>query len=183
MIRYFQHFVFCIFFFPIMAFSQDLGITFGIRSDSADTDRPATSVTALNSVSLGAVMKSEMTEKLALRVAMQYTPRQYQLQSSGVSENYKFTYFELPVGILFKLSDAGGVFVGPSFGFGLDKSCGQSGVCQGVSNSVTSVQFGASFKYAPQLGIEIFYEKGVSQISPQIQQQRAVGVNLLVTFD
>jgi hypothetical protein len=183
MFRYLRHFVFCVFFFPIAAFSQDLGITIGIRSDSGDTDLPGTSVASLNSVTFGAVMKSDMTETLALRVAMQYIPRQYQLQSLGANETYKFTYFEIPVGILYKLSDAGGVFVGPSFGFGLDKSCGQMGVCQGVSNSVTSIQFGASFKFAPHLGVEIFYEKGISQISPQIDQQRAVGVNLFVTFD
>lgn len=162
--------------------AQDIGFTMGIRSDSADTDVTQSSVKGANSVSFGAIVKTEVNEVISLRLGMQYVPRQFELQSTSENTNFRFTYFELPVGLLYKFSDAGGVFVGPSFAFGLDKSCGSSN-CQSASNSLTTLQVGASFKFAPQLGIELYYESGMSQIVSQLQQQRAVGANLMVTFD
>jgi len=166
---------------PVLA--QDVGFTFGIRSDSADTNVTGATVSGVNSVSFGAIMKTELTENFGLRLGMQYVPRQYQITSANSTESFRFTYFEVPVGLLYSFSDAGGFFFGPSFGFGLDKFCGQALVCQGVSNSLTSFQFGASFKFAPQIGLEVFYETGMSPLAPQLQQQRAVNINLMVTFD
>jgi len=172
------------FFISLESEAQDIGFIVGIRADSADTDVSGAKVSGENSLSFGAILKTEFSETLGLRMGMLYVPRQYryELNINWSSEIYKFTYFELPVGLLYRFSDAGGVFIGPSFGFGLDKSCG-SNSCQGVSNSLTTMQFGASFKFAPQIGAEIFYETGIIKISPQFEQQRAIGANLMVTFE
>jgi hypothetical protein len=171
-------------FLPLVSQAQDVGFVVGIRADSADTEVTGAQVSGQNSVHFGAILKTELTETLGLRLGMLYVPRQYEYQvnQNSSSEVYKFTYFELPVGILYRFSEAGGVFIGPTFGFGLDKSCA-SNPCQGVSNSLTTMQVGASFKFAPQFGVEIFYETGMSNITSQLKQQRAVGANLMVTFE
>jgi hypothetical protein len=165
--------------------SQDIGVSIGFRSDSADSDLATMSAHSETSLSFGLVGKMDLSEIFALRLGMQYVPRQYRLQSRDdlSSELFKFIYFELPLALLYKVSDFGGLFAGVSVGFGLDRVCGQLGSCHGVGNSLASFQLGASFKVAPQFGLEVFYEKGLSHIAFHLRDQRAVGANLLITFD
>lgn len=164
------------------AWSQDVGFNIGIRSDSADPATTGVQASAVNSAVFGAIVRSNLNEKLSLRYGMQYVTRSYQLETLGVGENHTFTYFEIPLGVMLRMSDFGGFFIGPALAFNLDKKCG-SGTCQSVGASLTSLQVGGSFKFAPQLGAEVYYESGLGNVSSEVTRQRAVGVNLLVTFD
>ncbi|MCS6837246.1 MAG: PorT family protein, partial [Bdellovibrionaceae bacterium] len=136
-----------------------------------------------SSISFGAIGRFELSERLGLRTGMHYIPRQYEWEQGGQSNRLRMTYFELPATFLYYFTEGGGVFLGPSFSFNLDKDCGTL-VCSGVSGNIVWMQFGASFKVAPQIGVEVFFEQSLgTPIKTHVTQPRAVGFNFFVTFD
>lgn len=166
-----------------LAQAQDIGFNVGLRADSASPANSSYTISGQNALTFGSVIKSLISDKIALRYGLQYTQRQYQIEQSNLTQTHKFTYFEIPVGILYQLNEFGGLFLGPSLGLGLEKNCGPGVSCIGFNSSYVSMQFGASFKFAPQMGVEVFYESGLSAVTRDIQSPRAVGLNLLITFD
>lgn len=169
--------------FSSLAQAQDIGFTLGLRADSGTPANGSYTISGQNAVTFGSIIKSSISEKLALRYGLQYTTRQFQIEQSNQNQLNKFTYFEVPVGLLYQLNEFGGLFFGPSLGLGLEKNCGAGVNCLGVNSSYVALQIGASFKFAPQMGLEVFYESGLSALAQNIQSPRAVGLNLLVTFD
>jgi hypothetical protein len=165
---------------PVMA--QDLGVLIGLRSDSGDSSIASTKINSLNSTYFGLLGRFLLRERLGMRVGMNYTTRQYNVEVSGNTTQYKFSAFEIPVAAMYWLSEAGGLFLGGSLALGLDKDCGP-GTCQDYRSSWNTFQFGASFKVAPQLGVEVFFEQGLSAIAKPFDSHRAFGVNGFVSFE
>lgn len=165
---------------PVMA--QDLGVLIGLRSDSGNTSVANTEIHSLNSTYFGLLGRFLLSERWGMRVGMNYTTRQYNVEASGNTTQYKFSAFEIPVAAMYWLSEAGGLFLGGSLALGLDKDCGP-GTCQDYRSSWNTFQFGASFKVAPQLGVEVFFEQGLSAIAKPFDSHRAFGVNGFVSFE
>lgn len=174
-----------------LASAQDLGVVVGYRSDSADSGSATTTLDTMGNVQVGAVGKFQLSEAFWLRSGMIYIQRSYGFTTTLVpaTGTYKATYFEIPLGLLWKLSDAGGVFAGGAFNLGLSNKCDISAgaTCSftGHANSPFAAQLGASFKVAPQFGFEIYYEAltGNKKIAEGIDNARAIAANLMITFD
>lgn len=169
--------------FGFAAQAQDVGIIAGYRADSADAETSGLTVEGKGGFQFGAVAKFEVHNAWQVRSGFIYTQRAYEVKSGGVSlADTKFTYFEVPANILYKFSDYGGAFIGPAVAFNVSKNCGDAD-CEGVSSAPLFLQFGASFKFAPQLGAEIYYEMGMSKIANELKSPRAVMANFMITFD
>lgn len=166
----------------VQLYAQDLGVSIGLRSDSADSSVSGTKVNAGSSVAFGLLGRFLMSDRWGLRTGMFYNPRQYSLSTGGGSVNYKFSSFDIPVSLMYWLSEGGGLFVGAGLSLGLDKDCGP-GSCTDYQSSSVFYQLGASFKLAPQFGLEAFYEQMSSAVAQPLSRQNAVGINLFFTFD
>ena len=69
----------------------------------------------------------------------------------------------------------------------LDKTYSGTGVFAGGSvtgaqSSINPFIIGAAFKFAPQLGANVFFETG-GDAANNLKNYRSVGVNLMFTFD
>lgn len=168
----------------LAAQAQDVGIVLGMRSDNADSDDSAVKITGKNSFQGGAIAKFDLKDKWQIRSGFIYTQRAFEVGTPGskLTTDFKFTYFEVPANLLYKFSDYGGAFVGPAIAFNVSKDCG-AGTCSGVNSSPLFLQLGASFKFAPQLGAEIYYEMGLSKLADHVTSPKAVMANILITFD
>lgn len=163
--------------------AQDMGVVAGIRSDSADAENSGYNVNSKTDWQVGGVAKFALHEKWNLRTGFVYLQRSYEIApSGGTSTDWKFTYFEIPVGIMYKFSDFGGAFVGPAIDLNVSKDCG-SGSCSGVNSTILPIQIGASFKFAPQMGFEFYYETSSSKIADGVTNPKAVAANFMITFD
>lgn len=172
---------------PVVASAQDLGVILGYRSDNADAD--GAKVSAPGNFQGGLLAKFPTSETLWIRTGLVYAQRNINLEANGtgIKTDYKLSYFEVPLGALYKFSDFGGVFAGANIALNLGNSCdvegGGSCSISGLNSSPTFFQFGGSFKIAPNFGFELYYEGGLSSIATGINNERAVVVNAMITFD
>jgi len=168
------------------AMAQDVGVVVGIRSDNADGEG-AVKITGKTNFHAGVIAKFDLSGPLQLRSGFLYTQRAYDFTlttTPTVTGGYSMTYFEIPLGVLWKFSDYGGVFAGPALSFNLANSC-PGGNCTGaeVNSSPLAIQLGGSFKVAPQFGFEVYYETMTSALAKDLKNGRSIIANVMITFD
>lgn len=185
--------LFVYFFAAITAFafegrSQDFGLLAAYRTDSADA-RPGFAIGSRANWSAGMLGFLPMVGDLQLRGGFLYSQRQYGYSNTAGSDlgRFDFTYFDVPIGIKYKIGDYGGPFVGLVLPLNVSKACpnaapGGSG-CNDVSGAPLGYQIGASFKFAPQLGVELYYEALGTRLADGVENAKAVVAGLLITFD
>lgn len=172
--------------FSLPALAQEVGVVAGFRNDNADAASTNATVSSTTGFQAGILTKRELAGPLQLRTGFIYTSRTYGYSSPGsaVSGDFKVTYFEIPAGLLYKFSDYGGAFAGAALNLNLAKDC-PGGSCSGadVATAPISVQFGGSFKFAPQMGFEVYYEMMTGNIAKDIKSVRSLVANLTLSFD
>jgi hypothetical protein len=164
-----------------LAEASDYGVAVGIRSDSATSNTSSTNISGNTDYQGGVVANIDLVSSLQIRTGILYTTRQYGYSPAiGATGQAVFTYADVPLGLLWALSDYGGPFVGANFGFNVSSSC-PGGNCTGVASSIAGYQFGVHFKFAPQFGAELYYES-MAAVMPGIDNPKAVAGNIFVTF-
>lgn len=174
----------CVFVLSTSAMAQDLGVVVGFRNDQADSETAGVDISGKTNIQGGMVAKFELSGPLQIRTGAIYVQRAYSAKGLlGVEQETKASYLEIPVGLLYKFSDYGGVFAGPAFGLNVSKDCpgGCSGA--GINTSPMTLQVGGSFKFAPQMGFEFYYETMSSTFATGVTNARAIAANLMITFD
>ncbi len=83
---------------------------------------------------------------------------------------------------MFKFMENVGVYGGVNVDFNLSDDCG-SPSCDDVQSLTTPIVIGAAFKFAPQMGANVFFESGSGEVAEGVKDFKAVGVNLMITFD
>lgn len=178
-------FLFC-FAFTSSALAADFGLEFGFRSQSADIDSRATN-NAKTNYQLGGIGHFELSGPWKVRSGLMYTQRSMEFSTAGATTDFVVSYFDVPVQALYKFEDYGGVFFGPVLALNLEKKCTISGgvdcTVEGVKSPLVPIQLGGTFKFMPQLGATLFYEMVTGEVVEHVDNARAVGVNLLFTFD
>lgn len=175
--------------FAVSASAASYGLEVGFRQQSASAPTGATA-TSQNGAQVGLSSSFELGGALGLRVGYLYTQRPmiYKDDLLGTETKVGLNYFDIPVAVMYRFEDYAGVFAGVSFGLNLDNSCDGTG-CKvtDVTSLVTPIQLGASFKFAPQLGATVYYEMLSGDVAKlngtKLADYKAVGVNLMITFD
>lgn len=168
----------------LAAMAQDVGVVLGARSDNADAETATAEVTGKMNFHGGVISKFDVSGPLQIRTGFLYTQRSFTYAVGGANVgDFSMSYFEIPAGLLWKFSDYGGAFVGPAVSFNLSKSC--PGNCNGadVVSLPIALQLGGSFKVAPQIGFEVYYETVPSGLAKELKSPRSVVGNLMITFE
>lgn len=165
-----------------MAFANEFAITGGARFDNADSGTVGTSVEARLNFQAGVLGFIELGGRNYLRTGAEFATRSYGFKTSTVAlGDARFTSFDVPVGYLFRFSDYGGIFAGGLFTFNFSKDC--PGGCTSASASPVGAQFGASFKIAPQIGGEVYFEMMSQKLASGVENPKAVVGQLYFSFD
>jgi hypothetical protein len=124
---------------------------------------------------------------LWVRSGLLYVQQNYNLSFGNAGGNINLSYFQVPVDVLVKFSDYGGVFVGAAADLNLSNSCSVPGYgscsVQGVNSLPIALEFGGSFKFAPNLGAELYYQQITGNVVTALKNERAVALNFMITFD
>lgn len=171
------------------ASADDFAAAVGFRTNSADAVSTSNSVNSKSGFGAGAIGFFDLGDKVQLRTGFLYNQRNVTLTSGTAEADLNSAYIDIPVTAMYRFAEYGGAFVGPVVGLLASDECESSiaGACTGAkspSSTLVGFQFGVSFKFAPQLGGEFYYEMVPSTYWPDaLKDARTVGANLLLTFE
>lgn len=165
------------------ASANDFAAVVGFRSNSADAVTAGVNTSSKTGIGAGVLGFFDLQGALQGRVGFIYNQRNI---AAGTPEyDYNASYVDIPVTAMYKFADYAGAFAGPVIAMLASKECKAPGGCSTSPESMSiGVQFGASFKFAPQVGAELYYEMIPSTYwKDTFKSMRTVGVNLLFTFE
>lgn len=162
---------------------NDYGLEVGVRQQSGDVDGGGSTKSQMG-MQFGATAHFPVSGPLHLRTGMLYTQRS--LAVEGTPDNkVSMNYLDVPLALLYKFEEYAGFFVGVSLGLNLDKSS-DVGTVTDVKSPLMPLLLGVTFKFAPDLGATLYYESAsgeVAKVGTSLKDYRAVGANLMITFD
>jgi hypothetical protein len=177
----------------LSASANDFAAAVGFRSNSADLVNPSSSlsVNSKTGLGLGVIGFFDIGNAFQIRSGFLYNQRNYQIAIAApfnVDVDLNLAYIDIPITAMYKFADYAGAFAGPVVGLLASKECkASSGSCtltKDPESMLLGLQFGASFKFASQLGAEIYYEAIPSEFwKDGLKNSRTVGANLLFTFE
>jgi hypothetical protein len=176
------------------ASANDFAAAIGFRSNSADlvsTTGVTASVDSKTGFGAGVIGFFDMGADFQIRSGFLYNQRSYKVSYTSpiaAEAELNLAYIDIPVTAMYKFADYAGAFAGPVVGLLASKECklagGTCAITKDPESLIVGLQFGASFKFAPQLGAELYYETIPSEFwKDGLKNARTVGVNLLFTFE
>lgn len=122
--------------------------------------------------------------QFGLKTGLYYSERSFDVTTGATNTTGKITYADVPVHFMYKLEDYAGIYFGPSFSMKMGDNCSNCGTgLQNVKSMVTPLTFGAQFKFAPNFGLNLFFETVSGEVATGLNNSRALGTNLLITFN
>ena len=172
----------------LTAMAENQGaLLLGFRQNAASTDVDGASIESKIGYNFGGIALIDLTEKLKLRTGFIYAQRDVDAKVGSDTTEYKLTYFDIPVTLYVPVSDMVGVFGGITRGLKSSVSCsnkdGSSCTVDDAKSSIMPFIIGANFKIAPELGFEMYFEKGSEEIVKSVQDFTTVGANVFYTFE
>ncbi|KYG66966.1 hypothetical protein AZI86_08055 [Bdellovibrio bacteriovorus] len=163
---------------PAMA-DIDYGLEVGIRQQSGDVKSGSTD--SQMGLQFGATVHAPLSGPWHLRTGMLYTQRPLVVKATP-DNKVTMNYLDIPVALMYKFEEGAGVYAGISLAMNLDKKA-DSGTVEDVKSPMTPFILGATFKFAENLGAGIYYETASGEAAKNLENYRAVGANLMITFD
>ncbi|MFN3696741.1 MAG: hypothetical protein ACK4VO_04805 [Pseudobdellovibrio sp.] len=126
---------------------------------------------------------SDDVKNFGLKTGLSYIERSFKNETGSQKIEGKITYADVPLHFMFKFEDYAGIFIGPSLAMKMSDECtGCSSGAAGVKSSIMPITFGGQFKFSPNLGLTLFFEKA-GDLATDIKDSRAIGLSLLLVFD
>ncbi len=158
------------------------GLEGGFRWSSADAKNSTSNKQTLG-FQIGGSGVFDIATNFAIKSGLFYTERAFKNSFGSATEvTGKITYFDIPVLLMFKFEDYAGVYLGPALSFKMSDEISQDSL-QNVKGSVVPFLVGGQFKFAPNMGVNIYFESVSGAIADNLENSRSVGANLLLTFD
>lgn len=124
----------------------------------------------------------DIAGNFGIKTGLFYNERPFESTFGSSTLKGKITYFDIPVLLMFKFEDYAGVYVGPAMSLKLSDEV-SPGKLTNIKGNVVPLMVGAQFKFAPNFGANIYFESVSGEIADNISNSRAVGANLMITFD
>lgn len=173
-----------------LADAMDYGLIAGFRSQSGDIDTSGQSVKSAVGYQLGAIGNLKLHDSILLRSGLMYVERPTKLSVDGTNAeaDAKLTYFDVPVNLAFKFEDYASIYFGVNLSLNLSSSLSASGgypasKLNDVKSMVVPITLGADFRFAPQMGANLFFETLSGEVAQGLKNYRAVGANFIYYFD
>ncbi|HEY8270375.1 MAG TPA: outer membrane beta-barrel protein [Pseudobdellovibrionaceae bacterium] len=163
------------------ASAQFMGVELGVRQQSASPVATGISTNTEMAYQFGLVGAFPMVDNFLFRSGFLYTQRPVTAKIGTATTKYTFNYFDIPLTVLWKLNDFGGVYGGVNLSLVASADCDNCGTTVDKKGAMPLV-VGGSFKFAPNVGVDVYFE-AMDKINDDFKEGRAVGANLLITFD
>ena len=170
-------------FVSIQSFAQYMGVEVGVRQQSATAENANVSTNTEMAMQFGLVGAFAISEPILFRTGFLYTQRPITAKLNTLESKYTFNYFDIPLTLMWKFNEFGGVYGGVNLALIASADCSGVGCPASVDKKgAMPLVIGGTFKFAPNFGIDVYYE-ALSKFNDNFKDGRAVGANLLITFD
>jgi len=163
------------------ASAQYMGLEVGVRQQSSEAVAAGVSTSTEMAYQFGLIGAFPMSEALLFRSGFFYTQRPVTTKVGVVKNKYSFNYFDIPLTVMWKLNEFGGVYGGVNLALAASADCDNCATSPEKKGAMPLV-IGGTFKFAPSFGVDVYYE-AIGKIGEDFEKGSAVGANLLVTFD
>lgn len=151
----------------------------GYRLNDGTALEQSVSVDSKGGLVLGLLSYVPFWAQMQLRTGFLYNERKFIIDGGAIPEA-SLNYVDVPLSLMWRPDEKGGIFLGPIIGLKASEECGP-GDCDAKA-IITPIQLGGFVKMGPQLGLEVFYESVPGRIYQGIKDSTAVGVSILVVF-
>lgn len=160
----------------------------GFRSSQTDTDIRGASTVSRSSFQFGVQGLFPIVNQIEVRSGVVYTQRYTEIKNTAQGTvTVDYSYFDVPMTVAFRFSEAASVFAGPVISFNQAKevTCSAQSNCSAtdVKSVIMPLQAGVSFKFLPQVGAELYYEYISGDLSTNVQNMKTVGANFIYYFE
>lgn len=179
--------LFCVALFlgaaPALA-DYDFGLEVGVRQQNGDPETAGLSGKSQMALQFGGFVHFPLQGALHLRTGMLYTQRPIivETDATGAENKVSMNYLDVPVTLMYKFEEYAGIYGGFTLGLNIDSDA-DTGSVKGIKSPLVPFIFGAFFKFAPNLGAGLYYESASGDVADGLKNYRAVGANLMITFD
>ncbi len=168
--------------------TSEFGLTAGIHSGQAETDLPRATISSKLGFQVGALAWLSIYHSWSLRTGFLYSQRPGALSNTSSGDvNIEYAYFDVPLTASLRFSDFASLFAGPLLAFNQSKDviCSAKPNCTAIDVNafLVPIQMGLDFKFAPQVGAEIYVEVINGDLSANVSNMKTVGANLLFFFE
>ena len=161
--------------------AQFMGFEAGVRQQSATAETVGVSTNTEMAFQFGLIGAFPLQDKFLFRSGFLYTQRPITVKGTP-DQKYSFNYFDIPLTFLWKFNDNGGVYGGFNLALVASADCSSCGNTSVDKKSAMPLVIGGTFKFAPDFGIDVYYEM-MNKVNDDFKEARAVGANLLITID
>lgn len=167
----------------VSVFASDFSFEAGFRQQSGDSVAGTTTNSQVG-YQFGGIGLFPISQNLFFRSGLFYSQRPLLVTSSGVESKYNMTYFDIPATLMYKFEDYGGAYAGIVAGMNLDHTCSGVASCSvaDTKSMITPFVVGASFRFAPQIGLNLFFES-TGDVARDLKSFRAVGANFTFSIE
>ncbi|OFZ31724.1 MAG: hypothetical protein A2622_03885 [Bdellovibrionales bacterium RIFCSPHIGHO2_01_FULL_40_29] len=125
----------------------------------------------------------DVAQNFAIKSGLFYNERPFEsTYASGTKSTGKITYFDIPLFVMFKFEESAGVYLGPSLSIKMANDSSPGGLTN-IKGMVVPLTIGGQFKFAPNMGVNIYFEAVSGELAAGVENSRAVGANIMMTFD
>lgn len=170
-------------FLSINSFAQYMGVEVGVRQQSTSAVTAGVSTNTEMAMQFGLVGAFAISEPILFRTGFLYTQRPVTVKGTASDTKFTFNYFDIPLTLMWKFNEFGGVYGGVNLALIASADC--SGLACPASvdkKGAMPLVIGGTFKFAPNFGVDVYYE-ALNNVNDSFKDGRAVGANLLITFD
>lgn len=163
----------------------DVGVFFGMKNASFDTDTAGTDFKTKTGLMGGVIATGEMGG-LMFRTGGYYASRAAEITAGPLAAELSVATVDVPVTLLYKFNDMLGVFGGALFALKISDDCtGDATICSNVSDELesfhTAATFGLQAKFHPNWSGEVFYEHGLNDIAEDVSMS-AISLGVLFIY-
>lgn len=168
--------------FSAHALEAEFAFGGGVKSTSIDAKTAGVNSEGRTGYQIGAYAFFPFTEQFQLRSGFLYSQRAFNGSFSGNDYDVKLGYVDIPVTAMYKFSEFGGVYAGPVISFLQGKDYNRSVISNAKSTEVPFT-IGVNFKFAPQIGADVFYEVVSGSVVDGFENMRSFGGSLIIYFE
>lgn len=165
----------------LSAFAQFMGVELGVRQQSSSAEASGTTTSTEMAYQFGLVGAFPMSDTFSFRSGFLYTQRPITAKTGTTTTKYTFNYFDIPLTVLWRLNEFGGVYGGVNLALAASADCDNCATNVEKTGAMPLV-IGGTFKFAPNFGVDVYFE-AMNKFNDDFKEGRAVGANLLITFD
>jgi hypothetical protein len=168
-----------------MAQSSEMAFTAGVQTTAVETDTTGVEVGDGTGFLVGILGFIEIGDGSFLRSGAVLNQRKWDFETTGTKVEVETLNIDIPVTFLFKFNDNIGAFGGLRLGVNVSDDCTSNNntTCDADPESVYyGAEGGGHFHFAPDFGVEVAYNIGLSELADQLDWDNSLKVNAFFIF-